>query len=57
MFRAAKRILAGEELLVDYGLEYRRALATENRGRLRGEIYDEDDGDEGEGEDSMDRWW
>ena len=57
MFRAAKRILAGEELLVDYGPRYRNALAAENRGRLRGEIYDEDDGDEGEGEDSMDRWW
>ena len=57
MFRAAKRIVKGDELLVDYGPTYRLALAAENRGRLRGEVYSDDGHDEGGGEDDMDRWW
>ena len=57
LFRAAKRIAKGEELLVDYGPTYRAALAAENRGRLRGVIYDDDDSEEGGGEEDNDRWW
>ena len=47
--------MKGEELLVDYGRGYRLALAEENRGRLRGEIYDDEE--EGGGEEDRDRWW
>ena len=36
---------------------YRLALAEENRGRLRGEIYDDDDDDESGDEEDRDRWW
>ena len=57
LFRAAKHIAKGDELLVDYGRGYRLALAAENRGRLRGEIYGDDDNAEGGDEDDMDSWW
>ena len=57
MVRAAKRIMKGDELLVDYGPGYRLALVEENRGRLRGEIYGDDDDDESGDEEDRDRWW
>ena len=57
LFRAARRIAKGDELLVDYGPRYRLALAAENRGRLRREVYDDDDSEEGGGEEDVDRWW
>ena len=37
VFRAARHIAEGTELLVDYGHKYRRALAAENRARAAGE--------------------
>ena len=48
VFRAARNIAQGEELLVDYGHRYRRALAAENRARAAGRevLSEESDGGE-----------
>ena len=52
VFRAARNIARGNELLVDYGQAYRQALAAENRARAAGrEILSADSDSGGESND------